>query len=264
MSRESTEPIRISPITTASSCFRRAFAARVKGDGLIEAQTCRLVDGANSRSVIKGRAAHELFFALVGPVGAGSSHVARQLDRCIKSTRLGDVPFSCEMLKAGDAIREWASKSGRPLEGTNSIDTKIVMQGYGDEMRRGNNAAVAVDLIKAITETRARVQGKTFTKGQPVEPDGKPRAYIIDSLKHPAEAQLLRRLYGHAFVLIGVVCSEPTRRERLIDGYFSGREKHKRENIAKIDDFMRRDADDVEHSYGQHVTDTFHEADFFC
>jgi deoxycytidylate deaminase len=26
---------------------------------------------------------------------------------------------------------------------------------------------------------------------------------------------------------------------------------------------MRRDADDVEHSYGQHVTDTFHESDFF-
>jgi hypothetical protein len=70
---------------------------------------------ADSRIVIKGRAAHELFFALVGPVGAGSSHVARQLERCIKSTRLGDVPFSCEMLKAGDAIREWASKSGLPV-----------------------------------------------------------------------------------------------------------------------------------------------------
>jgi hypothetical protein len=87
---------------------------------------------ADSRAVIKRRAAHELFFAVVGPVGAGSSHVARQLERCIKSTRLDEVPFSCEIIKAGEAIRVWAEKSGRsPLAPTSSIDTKIVMQGYG-------------------------------------------------------------------------------------------------------------------------------------
>jgi deoxycytidylate deaminase len=219
----------------------------------------------DSRVVIKGRAAHELFFAVVGPVGAGSSHVARQLARCIKSTRLGEVPFTCDILKAGEAIREWADKSGSPaVAQTSSIDTKILMQGYGDQMRSGgNHAALAVDLIRAVSASRARAQGKPYTEGEPVEPDGKPRAYILDSLKHPAEVQLLRRLYGHAFVLVGVVCSEPTRRARLIDGFFSGRERNLPENTAKVEEFMRRDADDVEHAYGQHVTDTFHEADFF-
>ncbi len=219
----------------------------------------------DSRAVIKGRASHELFFAVVGPVGAGSSHVARQLSRCIKSTRLGEVPFTCEILKAGEAIREWAAKNERPIDAqTSSIDIKILMQGYGDEMRSGgNHAAVAVDLITAISAARARAQGRPYTKGEPVEPGGKPRAYILNSLKHPAEVQLLRRLYGHAFVLVGVVCSEPTRQARLIDGFFSGRERHLPSSTAKVDEFMRRDADDVEHAHGQHVTDTFHEADFF-
>ena len=35
------------------------------------------------------------------------------------------------------------------------------------------------------------------------------------------------------------------------------------ENKAELKEFIRRDADDADHKNGQHVTDAFHEADFF-
>ena len=221
---------------------------------------------SDSSAVLRQLAASEMFFAVVGPVGAGSSHAARQLARSIITTKLDGKEFTCEVLKAGNAITEWIASEGKSIpDDSNAIDRKIAMQGFGDEMRkkRVDNAAVAVDLIQKIAEARARAQKKPFQLGQPVEPDGKPRAYILNSLKHPAEAQLLRRLYGNAFVLIGVVCSKPVRRQRLISNFFNQREGRRPANQEKVDEFIRRDADDEEHKYGQHVTDTFHEADFF-
>jgi deoxycytidylate deaminase len=221
---------------------------------------------SNSKAVLKQKSAHELFFAVVGPVGAGASHAARQLERKIVTTKIDGMAFTCDVIKAGDAIRAWAEKEGHRFQQNEpAIDLKARMQGFGDEMRkeRKDDAAVAVDMIERISEARARSQGKVYVPGQPVEPDGKPRAYILDSLKNPAEAFLLRRLYGNAFVLIGVVCSEPVRRQRLLANFFTLKDAKKNENKKKIDQFVRRDADDEEHKYGQHVTDTFHEADFF-
>lgn len=223
-------------------------------------------NAADSSSILKTKAAHELFFAVVGPVGAGSSLVARQLQARLEGTKLGPDYFQCQILKAGDILREWAATTkGFKPGSVSGIDAKINMQGFGDELRqsRRDNAAVAVGLVGRIAAARAELQKKSYNSGDVVEPDGKPRAYILDSLKHPAEAHLLRRLYGDAFVLIAVVCSEPVRRVRLANAFFGGTERHRPSNKTKVTEFMRRDADDREHSYGQHVTDTFQEADFF-
>lgn len=223
-----------------------------------------VAEGKDSRTVLKEKSAHELFFAVVGPVGAGSSHVARQLERKLLSTQFNGKHFTCKILKASNAIREWGIAHNEYDHALPSpIDEKERMQGLGDKMREKDNAEIAVSLAKEIAKTRAEMQGKPFNDGQPVDPDGEPRAYIIDSLKHPAEVNLLRRLYGDAFVLIGVVCSEGVRRERLLNNFFNGRERERPENKEKIENFMSRDANDSDHSSGQHVTDAFQEADFF-
>ena len=133
----------------------------------------------------------------------------------------------------------------------------------GDALRERDHAAIAASAVTRIAAKRADAQGVAFTAGKPVEPDGAPRAYIIDSLKHPAEAGLLRRLYGEAFVLIGVVCSPPVLRERLSNALFNGVERPLPKNIAALDEFISRDAGDPDKKHGQHVTDAFQEADFF-
>jgi deoxycytidylate deaminase len=89
----------------------------------------------------------------------------------------------------------------------------------------------------------------------PMELDRKRRAYVIDSLRHPQEANLLRRLYQDAFIQIGIVCEESKRRSRL-------GKKYRDAGTANSDAFMQRDADAREKN-GQHVGDTFYLSDFF-
>jgi hypothetical protein len=40
-------------------------------------------------------------------------------------------------------------------------------------------------------------------------------AWIVDSLKHPAEADLFRDIFGEAFYLVGVVADDSKRQDRM-------------------------------------------------
>ena len=215
---------------------------------------------------MRSKSTHELFFAVVGPVGAGSSHVARQLVRCLKEASHDNAGFSCETIKASDAIRSSYTEPETfeaAMTGLSPLQKKIAMQERGDALRENDHAALAATAVRYIAEARARAQGMPFTPGEPVPPDGSPRAYVIDSFKHPAEVKLLRRLYGDAFILIGVVCSPPVLETRLANAMFTSVERNRPHNVTALEDFIRRDADDPDKRHGQHVTDAFHEADFF-
>jgi hypothetical protein len=66
-------------------------------------------------------------------------------------------------------------------------------------------AAVATELILKIRRIRADKIGIKDPGEAPVRPDGTRRAYILDSIRHPAEVQLLRHVYQEAFVLVVLV-----------------------------------------------------------
>ena len=99
------------------------------------------------------------------------------------------------------------------------------------------------------------MQGAVAEPDKPVIPDGRPRAFVMDSIRHPAEVGLLRRIYGDAFVLIGVVSEHDERLQRI-----SGKYEDAGEASAKK--FMQRDSKAPE-KHGQRVSDAFHLSDFF-
>lgn len=213
-----------------------------------------------SNEVLTKHAANELIFAVVGHVGSGTSIVADALKELLEQGNLLGGPFDTISLKASDEIGEWAKKNGHapPTGKSNDINHSIVLQDLGDLMRAdtGDNSAVARALIQKIQRTRALKQGDTFEAGSPVVPDGTRRAYILHSVRHPAEAQLLQKIYGQNFVLIGVVADENTRRRRLQKKYHNAGDED-------AENFMKRDADDSERRSGQHVGDAFHQSDYF-
>ncbi|HEX4134587.1 MAG TPA: hypothetical protein VHY84_08265 [Bryobacteraceae bacterium] len=136
------------------------------------------------------------------------------------------------------------------------------LQDLGDEMRNEKTAggdpdysAVARQLILKIKDARAESLHLPKGTKDPIPPDGKRRAYVLDSLRHPAEVELLRHVYQDAFVLIGVVCEASVRLKRLLKKYTAAGEE-------PLENFMRRDAK-AEQKYGQKVADTFHLSDFF-
>lgn len=211
----------------------------------------------DAKAELLAAAAHEFVFAVVGHIGSGTSNVASAFEELLGKQK---QPFHTSVLKARDVIEAWAKASGKEHPATTapqSIETATSWQNLGDAMRGDtkDHAAVARALIGKIRETRALAVNQPLQDGEPVEPDGKPRAYILDSLRHPAEVNLLRHLYQDAFVLIGVVCDADVREARLQD-------KLGNPPKAALQEFMKRDEkDDLKH--GQQVAKTFQIADFY-
>ncbi len=207
--------------------------------------------------------ANELFIGFVGPGGSGSGQAAKILKDFLETPADGGRTYEVHVLKASSEIKAWARLHGESLEavptGHKTLDGIERMQNLGDEMRLsfGDNAAVARAIMARIRAIRAQASGRPAG-----EIDGKPRAYLIESLRHPSEAHLLRRVYQDAFTLVGVVCEEDERRERLKRDLFGFNDREDTDNLGRVAAFMARDADAPE-SHGQHVVDTFHEADFF-
>jgi deoxycytidylate deaminase len=223
------------------------------------------LEGKDAKSILLEQAANELVFAVVGHVGSGTSVVANQLAHLLRETFYKDVRFEVEILKARNVIEEWATSKAFPLPpevNPPSLGQVRALQDYGDQMRselnkngESDHAAIARALVLKIQSVRAEKTGVQVEKGKPVPPDGKPRAYILDSIRHPAEVALLRHVYQDAFLLIGVVCEEEKRIGRI------GAKFRDAGRPATLD-FMKRDAD-ADEKHGQHVGDAFHLSDYF-
>lgn len=214
----------------------------------------------DAETIVKQSRSNEIFFAVVGPVGAGGSKVMAVLERALTAGA-----FETFQIKASSCIRTWAAREGKSAPGVDEkrLENVTRMQDLGDEMRQSDKTAVARAVIQKIAEARASAMSVEYSPGIAIEPDSGKRAYLIDSIRHPAEIELLRRTYGHAFALIGVVCQEEERKKRVLNKYFTTPEKTKQANIQRVEKFIQRDADDPENKHGQHVSDAFHQADFF-
>jgi deoxycytidylate deaminase len=215
--------------------------------------------GRHSQAVVKEAAARELVFGVVGHVGSGTSAIATMLSEILEAPKLTGGPYKATVLKARDEIVAWAAAEGRAVPEPDATDLgyATTLQDLGDAMRdhAKDNSAVARALIRRIRLIRATAVGADASSSEPVVPDGIRRAYILDSIRHPAEVEILRRVYTNAFTLIGVVCDEQKRQDRL--GV-----KYKNAGAQHAATFMKRDAKAKE-MHGQRVSDAFHLSDAF-
>lgn len=198
-------------------------------------------------------AANEMIFAVAGPVGSGTSEIAEALE-----SLLGKSGYDTSILKARTVIEGAAIKYGISIPSAPRLAQSQALQDAGDSVREGSkdNAAVAVGLVGQIRTRRAEKQNAAVSPGEPIEPNGEKRAFILDSLRHPHEVALLRRVYQEAFCLIGVFCHEDERLRRLRDDKYPDASK------VDVQKFMERDENAPE-THGQKVSDTFHLADYF-
>lgn len=204
------------------------------------------------QGAVRGLASNEVIFAVVGPVGSGTSTIATSLKSLLDT--MGRTTY---ILKARTTIDAFAKTAGFAIPTEPGLSQSRAFQDAGDKLRetKADNSAVAVGLIEQIRLKRAELQKKDPKEGA-IEPDGQPRAYILDSLRHPDEVSLLRHVYQDSFYLVGVFCYEEERLSRLQNGKYSSAGA---DDIVK---FMERDENAPE-SHGQKVTDAFHLADYF-
>jgi len=190
---------------------------------------------------LRKHSADDYVFAVVGYAGSGTSLVAKKLKSLLREEGFEGT----EILKASSILIPMYD-SHPPLSELNKIERITALQDTGDSLRResGEYSIVAAHLIKVI---RTKREKNDNTKG----------VYIIDSLKHPHEVELLRHVYGENFCLVGVGCLPAIRSNRL------RRKLDLDDNSDELSIFMGRDAEDSEEKGGQQVNETFHLADYF-
>ena len=196
----------------------------------------------------------ELIIALVGPAGVRLSGVAEAV-----SNYLHSFGYTAERVHVSKLLENYHGYDMSKIidgEGERILYCQDVALDFRRELKDG--AAPALAAIAEIRRSRAAETGS---------PD-RPRiahAYILDQLKHPREVELLRQVYGSAFVLLAV--HEPkTKRGQSVVNRIS-RDPTKSNNshyvglaVKIIDDDENQLIDPV---FGQNTRDTYPLADFF-
>lgn len=216
----------------------------------------------------------ELVFGFVAPLG-----VDRDLIEDCLRTALCSADYSLDKVHVSDQLEEFAT--GSPSTG---LRRKKRLMDAGDKMRQewskfvGKDRGDAVALAAISEIRRIREEANLKDKEVPTDPEQAERfkvevgnaplqsvAYLIDSLKHPDEIQRLKRIYGPAFISIGIY-SPPDMRRSFLLKQEGATDKDLNAvhaaNVLMIRDETGEDETRVKIPLGQNVSDAFFITDF--
>lgn len=134
--------------------------------------------GSSADKKLRDLRANELVFAVVGPVGSGTSWVANTLAALLRNSRYA---MDVHIIKASDVITQWATSARVPIDTSTTFAKVISLQNAGDAMREGDAAAVGLELIAAIKskrETLRNPEQEVVTPIKPVETSSNGRTYL--------------------------------------------------------------------------------------
>lgn len=192
----------------------------------------------------------ELFFGLVGAIGTDLQKVSNVLAQLL--TEFGYNSTHIRLSALLDEIFPDLPKEPEELRIEKHMDA-------GDDLRTKTEIGSSL-AVMGISRVRAKRITDTGDADKPLDA----HAFIFNSLKHPKEVEVLRRIYGDSFLLIGAYSPKQQRLENL------ARRLAESHNTAKTSDFMataqrlvQRDEEDVKTDFGQNVRKSFPLSDVF-
>jgi deoxycytidylate deaminase len=224
----------------------------------------------------------ELVFGFVAPLGVDRVMVEDAL-----RVALCAADYSLETVHVSNQLAAFADG---PIP-TDYLGRKRSLMDAGDRMRREFSAyiggkpkrgdAVALAAIQAIRDIRTKSNDGKFPNPAPpaigaggaansvhvVDPAEVPlqaTAFLIDSLKHPDELQLLKRVYGPAFVSVGIHVPPETRRAFLLKESGTGEDEDTKRlaDVLLHRDETGQNERNIPTDLGQNVSGTFNTTDF--
>lgn len=222
----------------------------------------------------------ELVFGFVSPLGVNRDIVIDALRVALRAAE-----YSLEKIKVSEqlepfipsgesatSMNEYLARKKRLMDAGDSMRQRFSAR-YDDESKRGDAAALAA-VIK-IRDTRFDVHVRALPKTDDVgDPELKDRlestplgstAFLIDSLKHPDELRLLKRIYGPAFISVGIYEPPEMRKSFLLEQAGVNASDH--DAVRFAESLLHRDEsgqDEQGHvvPLGQDVSDAFYATDF--
>jgi hypothetical protein len=158
------------------------------------------------------RYAPELVFAAVAPSGIEFEAVRRVL-----AERLAAYGYDVVDIRISQWLRRHAGLATADLEKPNLRIPRL--QQVGDDVRRLASrpealAYIAIREIRVARQTHNAAAG-VGSPGRPPEAPWRKTAYLVWSLKHDREVEVLRQVYGSHFFLFSIYAPAEDREERL-------------------------------------------------
>jgi deoxycytidylate deaminase len=202
----------------------------------------------------------ELVFGVVRPVGTSDDEFYTSL-----SGGLLAYGYEARRIKLSEILADAATARGQAVPTEHEEERIHRLMDEGDKTCRDAEVAAAVALlgvseIRALRQEHHRIGEEVDERTANVEV---PRnAYILDSLKRPAEVLQLRRIYGDHFILISLQASPSTRAARLM-----AKLKPQRPTADNLPEIVKglidRDLNESDDEYGQNTLLAFPMADLF-
>jgi cytidine deaminase len=202
----------------------------------------------------------ELIIGLATPVGTNTSDLVNAI-----SGAMSDYSYQAVTIKLSDHLPSEAPPLG---ESEDKRVRRLIAAGdafcklHADEAQpEGDPAALARLAVREIRLARLQLlrQDGDTTPVEEISYGRRRTAYVIQSLKRPAEVQLLRRIYGEQFVLIGSQATLQQREANLLRRPIAASSDE--EKAALVRQLIELDADERDR-VGQRVNDAYPQADF--
>lgn len=199
--------------------------------------------------VLSERRTPELVLGFVGPVGSGVTLTANIFSELLED----DFKYEVFNFKVSQIIEQTCELIGESYDASLTKEKRIArLQELGDKLRmKFSPSYLAEKVIENIAAVRVE-KGYNKQSGTAVALP-KRFCHIVDSIKNPAEAKILRDVYGDSFWLIGVFAPQSVREDRL---------KANRISAVSLQNIINKDEDE-DFEYGQKVRDVIQESDFF-
>lgn len=200
----------------------------------------------NAGEEIQTRYSQELVLALSGPVGSGVNMVHEVLSATLRASG-----YEVVHIRISSYFQEFAKELGMAIPDTSAGEYERIskLQDLGNSLRSvlGDDLGAQIAMNAIALDRTQRHPGVDLSEIKP-----KRVAYVIDQLKNPFEATLLRDVYGNMFYLVGVLASYERRKQNLI----SSMSPQSAESLIERD---RAEAD----GGGQQLEKTLKLADYF-
>ncbi len=186
----------------------------------------------------------ELIIGICSPIGTHRKICIDMLKEILEK----DYKYDVKIIKLSDKILQYTTKKIEIKEKHRKEFTELMFKiKAGDELRSkyNMNSILAELAIQTIRLDREKEETENIK--------GKRVCYIIDSLKHFEELEILKKVYRDIFYLFSIYSPRSEKEKNLADKNLS------RSEIKEIIEIDEKE-DDV---HGQNVRKIFVEADFF-
>lgn len=189
----------------------------------------------------------ELVIGLVCAVGVDYAKVSEYLSKILPS-----FGYRANVLRVSSFIRESAARLGINVE-LHDKPEELRLSDYMDAGNMIRKETKRCDFFATVAA--AALASSRSSDGQGAPTPLLRRVHVILTLKRPEEVEVLRRIYGPGFFLVGLFAEE---HERL--DYLMNERNVSKDKALKL---IARDLEDEDREFGQRTRDTFHLADVF-